>query len=147
MSDHAAVLAAMPWLRSLPPSTCAWLAAAVTEVRFAPGETLITQGAPDRDCYFLVSGEVEVVMGGRVAGRSGPGEPEGELALLYRQPRGGTVTALTPVRALLLRADDFDALAAADPAAARALADAIIDHLAARFGWRPPPWTPPPRPA
>ncbi len=115
-----------------------WLAGNVTEVAFQTGEVLITEGATDRDCYFLVDGEVAVSVGGKTVGTTGPGNPEGELALLYRRPRSATTTALTPVKALLVGADAFDELGKRRPQLAEAIGTAILEYLRARFGWNLP---------
>jgi CRP/FNR family transcriptional regulator, cyclic AMP receptor protein len=143
MNEHREWLAAIPWLQSLPGPSLDWLSESVEEVSFEPGESFIVQGYTDRDCYFLISGEVEVVMNGQTMGTVGPGEVEGEMALLYRRARGATTTALETVHALVLRAADFDELASTDEGTARAIADAIIERLAKRFNMQPPPWSPP----
>lgn len=132
----------MPTCATFPEEAVEWLASVVSEKTFPPGHDLITEGATDRDAYFLVEGEVEVVMGGRQMGTVGPGEVEGEIALLYRRPRGGTATTRGRVRTFVLAAQDFDTLAADSPAIAQAIADGIIERLEQRFNWQAPPWKP-----
>jgi CRP-like cAMP-binding protein len=78
------------------------LAAAATEVRFAPGDTIIRQGAVADALYVLADGEVKVTT-------CGDGPPHtlaklaapnyfGEIGLLEGIPRTATITALTECR-------------------------------------------------
>lgn len=111
-----------------------WLAEHVEPVSFEAGERLITEGDDDRDCYFIVFGETEVVRQGSVLGISGPGEPEGELALFLGTPRSASTTAVSAVRTLRLRAEDYDALRESEPELADHIRVEICRHLARRFG-------------
>lgn len=55
-------LSVMPACSGLASDILSWLGAVGTEVVFVAGDRLITEGESDRDCYFLVEGEVEVEM-------------------------------------------------------------------------------------
>jgi CRP-like cAMP-binding protein len=111
-----------------------WLADHVTAIRFKPGDEFITQGDPTRDCYFIVSGETSVSRNGSELGITGPGEPEGEVAMFLGIPRTATTTAITDVMALRLDAGDFDALRASNRELAERIRVGICSHLARRFG-------------
>ena len=124
-------------LADVPDDGVAWLASVVEERRYGVGDVLITEGATDRDCWFLVEGETSVTAGGAVLGVSGVGEPEGEMALLFRRPRGATTTVTSPVLALVLRAADWDRLEAEQPERADGIRGGLLQHLGRRFG-RPP---------
>jgi CRP-like cAMP-binding protein len=113
-----------------------WLASHVSEASFTVGERLIRQGETDRDCYFIVDGETEVVRDGVILGVSGVGEPEGELGLFLGTARAATTTAITPVRTLKLLAKDFDELRETQPDLADDIRVNICKHLARRFGLR-----------
>jgi len=123
----------MQCLVDVPEEVVRWLAEHVVARAFVAGDTLIVEGSLERDCYFIVAGETEVRAGGSVMGRSGPGEPEGEMAMFFRRPRGATTTALGPVETLVLASTDFDTLASEQPAAAAALQAGVLEHLARRF--------------
>lgn len=110
-----------------------WLAKHVRHAEFAAGEALIVEGDTGRDCLLLTGGSVEVSARGNVVGRSGPGWPEGEVAMLFDRPRAGTVTALEPVTALIIAAEDFDALRKSDPDLSRELAGKLVYDLRSRF--------------
>ncbi len=133
MSERFDALRPMQCLVDVPDDVVRWLADHVRPQTFVEGDTLIVEGSADRDCYFIVRGETEVRAGGSVMGRSGPGEPEGEMAMFFRRPRGATTTALEPVETLLLEAAAFDTFASEHPAEAAALQTGILSHLARRF--------------
>ena len=137
--DHLATLRSLRCLTDVPDAGIAWLASVVEEHAFDVGHVLITEGALDRDCWFLVEGVTEVSSGGSVLGESGAGEPEGEMAMLFRRPRGATTTVTSPVTALLLRAEDWDGLETDRPELANAIRSGILQHLARRFGAPKPP--------
>jgi CRP-like cAMP-binding protein len=144
MSAERELLGRLPALESAEPEVVDWLADNVEEVTFSPGKRLVVEGDADRDCYLLVDGEVAVVRDDGFRDTDHGGGITGELALLYGRPRSATATAVSPVTALRLRADDFDHLCRTDPDLGRATAEAIVDYLRFRFGFEPPgPWTPP----
>lgn len=92
----------------------------MTEQRYAPGEILMRKGDPGTFLVVIRSGEVEVSVGEgaerHLLKRAGAGEILGEMALLTKEPRLATVTAMTEVRARVLPADRFDELATRYPA-------------------------------
>ena len=132
--DVRAQLRGLRSLRAVSDQAVTWLAEHITPVSFGSGDVLITEGANDRDCFFIVSGETEVVRGGAVLGVSGAGEPEGELALFLGLPRSATTTAISEVDALRLRADDYDRLRRETPELADDIRVNVCRHLARRFG-------------
>lgn len=111
-----------------------WLAGHVVEVRIQAGEAFITQGDQSRDCFLIVSGETRVTRNEAELGITGPGEPEGEVALFLCIPRTATTTAITDVTALRLDATDFDVLRTTNNDLAERIRVGICRHLARRFG-------------
>jgi putative peptide zinc metalloprotease protein len=79
-------------------------------VNFAPGETIIEEGAVGDAFYAIRAGQVEVTQGGAHLRTQGPGSFFGEIALLLDAPRTATVVARTPVRAYRLDREGFDRL-------------------------------------
>ncbi len=70
------------------------------------GTVITYAGDPARSMYFIVSGTVEIGLpSGPV--RLGEGSFFGEIAVLRRSRRSADVVALTPVRLLVLDADDL----------------------------------------
>lgn len=127
-------LRGMRSLREVGDEALQWLASHVVEVRIEAGREFITEGDQRRDCYFIVSGETQVSRNGTTLGITGPGEPEGEVALFLGPPRTATTIALTDVMALRLDAADFDALGASNGELAERLRVGVCRHLARRFG-------------
>jgi NADH:ubiquinone reductase (H+-translocating) len=89
---------------------------AILPVRYAAGETIISQGEPGSRFYIVSDGEVEVVRAGPDGVETrlavlGPGRSFGEAALLGATRRNATVRALTDVGVLTIARRDFAALA------------------------------------
>lgn len=83
--------------------------------RFDPEEVLVDFDEPSTDVYFLLSGEVRVLMrtaSGKevILNEMKPGELFGELAALDGVPRSANVTALTRGEACVMPASVFKEL-------------------------------------
>src|ERR1700736_4045945 len=81
------------------------------------GEILVRRGDPASSMYFITGGEVEIELPSQRVQLS-DGTFFGEIALLHRTSRSGTVTATRKTKLLVLDADDFHALIARVPALA-----------------------------
>jgi voltage-gated potassium channel len=73
------------------------------------GEVLVRRGDPASSMYFITAGEVEIELPSQRV-RLANGTFFGEIALLHRTKRSGTVTALQKTKLLALDAQDFHAL-------------------------------------
>jgi voltage-gated potassium channel len=73
------------------------------------GEILVRRGDAASSMYFITAGEVEIELPSQRV-RLADGTFFGEIALLHRTKRSGTVTALRKTRLLALDAQDFHAL-------------------------------------
>lgn len=79
------------------------------EVRNHPvGHVLTQQGEPGADLFLVLDGALEVTVDGDEVGQVGPGAVIGERAVLEGGLRTSTLTALTPVRVAVARAEDVD---------------------------------------
>ncbi|WFU75886.1 cyclic nucleotide-gated ion channel [Bradyrhizobium sp. CB2312] len=78
------------------------------------GEVLVRRGDVASSMYFITAGEVEIALPSQQV-RLGDGTFFGEIALLHKTKRSGTVTATRKTRLLLLDAQDFHALIARMP--------------------------------
>ena len=88
----------------------ALIAGVADELGLPAGKVLIQEGDRGREFLVIVSGEVEVRRKGRKRGTLGAGNFVGEMALLSKQPRSATVTALTPLVVLVITDRHFIAL-------------------------------------
>jgi MFS family permease len=100
------------------------LAAAETDVEFAPGETIVREGDPADTLYVLLEGEVQVSARSQAGGAPRPirvmTAPNyfGEIGVLERIPRTATVTALDRCRCGRIDGETLlEALTAAPPSA------------------------------
>ncbi len=96
---RARLLRGIPLFAPLPLAALERVASGMEEVRFEPGEPLMTQGEEGDTYLVLETGRVLVSIDGRPSHEQGPGDGIGEIALLHAVPRTATVTALEPVEA------------------------------------------------
>jgi CRP-like cAMP-binding protein len=68
------------------------------------------EGDTGGEMFLIVSGTTRIERGGEVVGESGPGSVLGEMALVSEAPRNATVTAVGPVRALVVGHREFHSL-------------------------------------
>jgi len=83
------------------------IATIADEIDFRAGKTLTQQGAPGREFFVLLEGTVDIVRDGKKISELGAGQFFGELALISNIPRTATVTATSPIRALVVVDRDF----------------------------------------
>ena len=100
------------------------------EVTYHTGETFIRQHERG-DCLFLiVDGEAQVMLeGAGEIGRRGANSVIGELAILWKQPRGANCVAATPLTLLRVDYVDFWALMEAHPRLVRSAIDVLMRRL------------------
>jgi len=72
------------------------------ELDFKPGKVLCREGAVGREFFVILQGTCEVSRDGKTVDSMGDGEFFGEVALLTDAPRNATVTASSPLRALVI---------------------------------------------
>ncbi|WP_024340900.1 cyclic nucleotide-gated ion channel [Bradyrhizobium japonicum] len=92
------------------------------------GEILVRRGDVALSMYFITAGEVEIALPSQQV-RLADGTFFGEIALLHKTKRSGTVTATRKTRLLVLDAQDFHALIARMPT----LADHVHTTAKARL--------------
>lgn len=114
-----AILAEVALFRQCSPQELRAVTRICTIIDVETGAVLMEQGAKGMEAFVVVEGTAEVEIDGDVVATVGPGEPLGELALLDRGPRTGTVRATTPMRVLVLSAQEFGKLLHDHPAVTR----------------------------
>lgn len=90
------------------------IAAIADELAFREGKILTKQGGPGREMFIILDGTVKVERNGVQINQLGPGDFLGEGALVLRKPRNATITATSPLRALVITDANFNELLLAD---------------------------------
>jgi CRP-like cAMP-binding protein len=104
----------VPLFANLSPADIKQVAAIAQEEAFSDGVTIARQGDAGDVMFIIVSGEVRVVVSKNdknieLAKRK-PGEYVGEMALISKEPRSATLTAIGTVRALSIDQKSFESL-------------------------------------
>jgi CRP/FNR family cyclic AMP-dependent transcriptional regulator len=129
---------AAPWLAEVDRDTKRAISGALVEARAPTGATLLEQGQPNDHLTFLIEGTAEIVR------TSGTGRRDiithltapsvfGTTSFFQPKPPNVTVRATSDVWMLSLYHPAHDALRAANPRAAEALALAVVRALSERF--------------
>ena len=118
-----------PLFAGLGKQQLARVASIADEIDLPEGKALTRQGERGREFFILLEGEVEVRRNGRKLSTRRSGEFFGEIALLSDIPRTATVTATTPVRALVIRDREFRALVEQMPSIALSVLSAVAERL------------------
>ena len=103
------------------------------------GDALIRRGEPDHTLYFVLRGELEIIVQssdgltmGRVA-RVGAGAVLGELAFFDSGPRSATAWAVAPCEVAAMSPAQYAAFELASPELAHSLLFALARILATRL--------------
>jgi CRP/FNR family cyclic AMP-dependent transcriptional regulator len=93
--------------RSIPGEDLVRLAQITEEIRFEPGDVLISEGELGESLFLIAAGRVRVEKRGVRVTDLGERECVGEMAILDSEPRSATVRAIEPVTALRIEREDF----------------------------------------
>jgi CRP-like cAMP-binding protein len=98
------------------------------EIDEPAGFALVDQGRFAHEFFVLMDGTVEVRKDGEHLTDLGPGDFFGEIALVENERRSASVTALTPVRAIVMHSREFATMRAQMPAVATRIEGAIRER-------------------
>jgi CRP/FNR family transcriptional regulator, cyclic AMP receptor protein len=84
----------------------------LTPVSFADGDVICHEHHFGRQAFIIVKGTAVVSRGDEVIATVGPGDLIGELALLDNGRRTASVTAIEPVEAYVMSAQEFNSVLA-----------------------------------
>ena len=104
------LLRKVPLFSACSPDELHQIAAIADELSFREGKILTRQGGPGREMFILLEGTVKVERNGVQVNELGPGDFLGEGALVLGKPRNATITATTPLRALVISEGNFKQL-------------------------------------
>jgi CRP/FNR family transcriptional regulator, cyclic AMP receptor protein len=99
------------------------------EIDLREGKEMTRQGERGREFFVLLEGDADVKKDGRTINRLGSGDFFGEIALVSDTPRTATVTATSPVRALVITDRSFRRLMEDQPE----IQGKVLAALAARL--------------
>jgi CRP-like cAMP-binding protein len=105
------------------------IASIADEIDIAEGKALTTEGSPGREFFVIIEGTASVAQDGEQINDLGPGDFFGEVALVKDTPRTATVTASSPVRALVVTAQNFRRLIEHQPNIERTVLKALVDRF------------------
>ncbi|TML41842.1 MAG: cyclic nucleotide-binding domain-containing protein [Actinobacteria bacterium] len=100
------------------------------EIDLRQGKEMTREGAPGREFFVLLDGTADVRKKGRKINTLGAGDFFGEISLVSRQPRTATVTATSPVRALVVTDYSFRHLLDESPQIKTKVMEAMAERLA-----------------
>lgn len=119
--DDASVLAGVPLFAGLSRDALAELGSSLELREVHAGTEIMREGESGDSMHVVLSGRVEVFVGGEHVRTHGRGEAFGELALLGDRTRTATVTAVRDTQLWTLSSTTFDRLIATEPTFTRAL--------------------------
>jgi CRP/FNR family cyclic AMP-dependent transcriptional regulator len=123
-----AALERMPLFAGLDPAHLEDVLGVGRRVSYEPGQAIVERGDPGDAMYIVIDGAAEVDVGGRFH-RLQQGDFFGEMAVLAGRPREATVTAVEPVEALRIPADDFQAFLVEHPHVAVGMLKSLVERL------------------
>ena len=117
-------LSQVPLFANLPRAQRARISQFAEEVDVPAGKELVHEGAYSYEFFAIEDGTAEVTRGGEHVADLGPGDFFGEIGAMGRFTRNATVTATSPLTAVVMSAGDFRRLSAELPDVASAVEEA-----------------------
>lgn len=105
------------------------IARVTDEIDLPEGRNLMREGERGRELFVILDGAADVRRDGQTLTTLGPGDVVGEIALLSKVPRTATVTAVTPVNALVLEDRAFRKLTEDVPGIAQKVARTLAERV------------------
>jgi CRP/FNR family cyclic AMP-dependent transcriptional regulator len=108
----------------------AQIARLADEIDLREGKEMIREGSRGREFFVLLEGDADVTKNGRSINKLSTGDFFGEIALVSDSPRTATVTATSPVRALVITDRSFRRLLDDSPEIQRKVLLELAERLA-----------------
>jgi CRP-like cAMP-binding protein len=118
----------VPLFASLPRNDLQRLSQLADEVDVGTGKELVHEGAFAYEFFAIEDGTAEVTREGRHVADLGPGDFFGEIGSLERGARNATVTATSPLTAIVMSAGDFRRMSKELPQVAAAIEAAVKER-------------------
>jgi CRP/FNR family cyclic AMP-dependent transcriptional regulator len=129
VTSKEAAIKGVPLFSTCSKGEIALIARLADEIDFPAGKDLMREGETGREFFIILSGTAEVRKGETVITSIGPGGFCGELALIEHVPRTATVTASSPIDALVLTGQAFSSLRSQLPN----MDSTVLDEMTARL--------------
>ncbi len=97
------------------------------------GTDVIIEGTQGTELFVLLSGEVDVIVGGQTVGHLTAGNHFGEMALIDKAPRSATIRTTVKSNILAMKRRDFFMLIHDEPAIATKLLWSFVQVLSGRL--------------
>ena len=123
------LLSSVPLFTGLSKGQLGQLASIADEIDLPEGRVIIREGERGREFLIVLEGEAEVRRKGRKLATRRAGDFVGEIALVSDIPRVATVTAISPLRALVITDREFRALLERTPTIAIRVLEAVAARL------------------
>ena len=120
----------VPLFSHLSRKQLAQVAKVADEIDLREGKEMTREGAPGREFFVILEGTADVRKGGRKINSLQPGDFFGEIALVTSVPRTATVSATSPVRALVVTDRSFRHLLEESPDIKTRVMQAMAARLA-----------------
>ena len=98
------------------------------EVELEPGDSLCREGELAWEFLVIEEGSARVVRGDQYLDELGPGDFLGEIGVIEGTPRNATVTALSPIRAIVMTGYAFRRICREMPQVGRRIRAAIEER-------------------
>ena len=129
LEQRVALLRTIPLFTAMTDRGIRAVAAVAHEETFDVGEALTREGEPGETFLVIIDGRAAVTRVGRSLGEVAGGQFVGEIALVDGGPRTATVTAITPVRALVIDRGEFLELLELSSAVRLGVLEALTQRL------------------
>jgi CRP-like cAMP-binding protein len=106
------------------------------EVAFASGERVLRQGMSGSGFHVIIDGEAAVLVDGNERARLGRGDFFGEVSILLGEAPIADITAISPLRCLVLAAPSVETFLVAHPRIMYRMLQAQSRRLRAANRWR-----------
>jgi CRP-like cAMP-binding protein len=123
-------LEALPLFRDLSKADRERIARWADEVDVPAGYQLLGEGRLPHEFFVIEHGLASVTKDGDTLAQLGPGDFFGEIALVEHERRTATVTASTPVTAIVMAPREFETMRAEMPEVCERIHAAIRERLA-----------------
>ena len=128
-NEKVALIKSVPLFQHCSKKELADVASIADMLDLPEGKVLTREGDRGREFFVLVDGTVEIRRGGEKLHDLGPGDFFGEIALITKSPRTATVTASSPIEALVIEGHAFRALLGRSPGIAVKVLLALAERV------------------